>query len=143
MYGNTQSLTGPYLEPNQYQPAVRLARRVAAALPTPLTFAGHSLGGGLASAAAVATGGSAATYNSAGLSYLSIIAFGGFFGDVPKVDAYRVRGDWLTQFQELDPVSAGVLPDAFGQRWTLPDHPNDPDVMSHSMVSMLMAFGER
>jgi len=66
-------------------------------------FAGHSLGGGLASAAAYATGTSEITFNAAGLhSNYRIGAHGG-------VRAHYVRGDWLTTMQRWTP-----LPNAAG-----------------------------
>lgn len=54
----------------QYARSVANARLLAGALPpgTDLTFVGHSLGGGLASANALATGRPGITFNAAGLS---------------------------------------------------------------------------
>ena len=51
----------------QYDQAVDLAIEVHQATGRNVTFAGHSLGGGLVSAAAYATGGRAVTFNAAGL----------------------------------------------------------------------------
>lgn len=62
-----QALGGPT---RQYARSVANARLLAQALPpgTDLTFVGHSLGGGLASANALATGRPGITFNAAGLS---------------------------------------------------------------------------
>lgn len=77
--------------------------------PSPPTkFVGHSLGGGLASAAAVAVDGNATTFNAAGLHANTIAAGGRPNG---KVVALHVKGEALTALQESTPA-----PDAFGTR---------------------------
>lgn len=48
--------------------AIRLAKVLDAHLEAPLSFTGHSLGGRLAALSAIATGGSATTFNAAGVS---------------------------------------------------------------------------
>ncbi len=78
-------------------------------------FVGHSLGGGLASAAAVASGSDATTFNAAGLHANTIAAGGRATGHVTAV---RVRGEALTALQESTP-----LPDAYGQRKVTLDPP--------------------
>ena len=83
---------------------------------TPTTkFVGHSLGGGLASAAAVASNGNATTFNAAGLHNNTITAGGRTNG---AVTAIRVKGEALTALQESTP-----LPDAYGQRKVSLDPP--------------------
>jgi RHS repeat-associated protein len=141
-FGNTQAFDGGLWSESQYNKADRIVDNINAALGGDLTFAGHSLGGGLASAAAVSTGGSAATFNAAGLSYLTILGLGAFFGRAPRVDAYRVDGDWLTHYQEHNGVTAGIMPDAYGYRWTLPKHPDDHSLLTHGMTSVLLSLGE-
>jgi len=82
---------------SQYDQAVRLAVDSSQALGGNVVFAGHSLGGGLASAAAYATGASAVTFNAAGLhSNYRTGAHGG-------IRAHYVRGDILTTFQQWTP----------------------------------------
>lgn len=57
------------LETKQYDQAIALAKRAEVAFGDGnVAFTGHSLGGGLAAAASLATGGSAVTFNAAGLS---------------------------------------------------------------------------
>jgi len=87
----------------QYDQAVDLAIEVHQATGGNVTFAGHSLGGGLASAAAYATGGRAITFNAAGLhsSYRA--------GAHSGIRAHYIRGDALTTVQRLTP-----LPNAAG-----------------------------
>jgi hypothetical protein len=65
-------------------------------------FAGHSLGGGMASAASRANGGDATTFNSAGLNPATVAKYGGT--PTPSaIDAYRVDGEILTRLQEFKP----------------------------------------
>lgn len=65
-------------------------------------IAGHSLGGGLASAAAIASGKPAWTFNAAGLNAGTVGKYGGAaIGDGSKIAAYRVRGEVLTRLQEF------------------------------------------
>jgi hypothetical protein len=52
---------------SQYEMGIKLAKRLYDQYNGNLRFAGHSLGGGIASAAAIITGGSANTYNAAGV----------------------------------------------------------------------------
>lgn len=119
----------PGLPDAQYMQACVLAQRVQAALGPDagnLVFTGHSLGGGLAAVASIATGAPAVTFNAAGPGHSSIT----FAHDVStdpatrsrptlmtvlglavqgQVRAYHVAGDALTSSQEATP-----LPDALG-----------------------------
>lgn len=119
----------PGLPGAQYMQACVLAQRVQAALGPDagnLVFTGHSLGGGLAAVASIATGAPAVTFNAAGPGHSSIT----FAHDVStdpatrsrptlmtvlglavqgQVRAYHVAGDALTSSQEATP-----LPDALG-----------------------------
>jgi pimeloyl-ACP methyl ester carboxylesterase len=70
-------------------------------------FVGHSLGGGLASAAAAATGNSATTFNAAGLHSNTVT--GGMSGK--EVNAIYVKGEGLTTTQQWT-----GLPKAYGTR---------------------------
>ena len=63
-------------------------------------FVGHSLGGGLASAAAHASGTHATTFNSAGLHWANRSWF-----DAPPIDAVQVKGELLTSVQSALPVA--------------------------------------
>ncbi|CAB5127781.1 type VI secretion system Vgr family protein [Burkholderia cenocepacia] len=86
-------------------------------------FTGHSLGGGLASAAAEASGGSAVTFNAAGLNPETVAQYGGT-AQAANITAYRVDGDILTGLQEgrLGPISDGtaaLMPKAVGSPVTL------------------------
>lgn len=74
-----------------------------------IEFTGHSLGGGLSSAAARASGKSAHTFNAAGLHPNTVARYGGEpkIPDPDNIMAVRVQGDILTVAQESSVV--GVL----------------------------------
>ncbi|HEY0178242.1 MAG TPA: hypothetical protein VGC30_01265, partial [Dokdonella sp.] len=113
----------------QYDQAVALATKAKAAFGDGLVITGHSLGGGLASVASVATDSAAVTFNAAGLSDATIRRL------VPDADVgalkqqaadglirrYAVDGDVLTGEQETGALQ-GVMPDALGHKIEL----NDP-----------------
>jgi hypothetical protein len=63
---------------------------------------GHSLGGGLASAAAGASGASATTFNAAGLNPTTVARYGTAVDSAAAgpIQAYRVEGELLTGVQE-------------------------------------------
>ena len=75
-------------------------------------FTGHSLGGGLASLAALANRKRATTFNAAGLHSWTTDSWG---VDLDKanatIDAYRVQGDFLSTIQDAGPayMAAGLL----------------------------------
>ncbi|SDK26514.1 Protein of unknown function [Ferrimonas sediminum] len=60
-------LQGMGIESTQYTNAIELAKGYSLNTGGKISFTGHSLGGGLASAAAIHTGGSATVFNAAGL----------------------------------------------------------------------------
>ena len=130
-----------------YDRALILAKKVDIATDGRETFVGHSLGGGMASAAAVATNHPGTTFNAAGLSEQTA----GYPDVPPSVDAYYVPGDVLSGLQDnrgkvlgaltggaavvAGPVAGGaaggffvgreaigqpVLPQAYGTRHPLP-----------------------
>jgi hypothetical protein len=106
-----------------YDRAMQAAVRVNRASGGNVEFAGHSLGGGMASAASAATGRNATTFNSAGLhantapEFLRRNNLGGSALDAKalegRITAYQVDGDILTGLQEqsrdIDPARADQL----------------------------------
>ena len=110
----------------QYNQAVALATEAKAAFGNSLAITGHSLGGGLASIASLATDAAGVTFNAAGLNDETIRRL------IPEGDPaalkqqaedglirrYAVNGEILTTVQEHSP-----LPDAVGHKIAL----NDPD----------------
>lgn len=115
----------------QYENAIRLAIKVNKALEgkSNLTFTGHSLGGGLASAASLATGKDAYTFNAAGLHFLTLQwhVLTSDTNDLSRIkgniSAYYVKCEFLSVTQEL-----WFLPEAKGQRIELegPDYALNP-----------------
>jgi RHS repeat-associated protein len=91
----------------QYNMAVELANFVYRRTGGNVTFVGHSLGAGLASAAAYATGGNAVTFNAAGLSWRYRIGTPG----PGRITANYIRGDVLSLGQDFT-----ILPSAAGNR---------------------------
>jgi hypothetical protein len=112
----------------QYQQAVALATQAKAAFGNSMVVTGHSLGGGLASIASVATDTAAVTFNAAGVNNNTIHQL------VPDADVaklkqeaadglvrrYAVDGEALTGEQESG-AGRGFLPDALGHKITLRD----------------------
>jgi hypothetical protein len=89
----------------QYSMAKTLAKVIYERTGGNVRFVGHSLGGGLASAAAMVTGARAITINAAGLHKWTAS------GGDPNVSALFIRGDILSFAQDFT-----ILPKAYGQR---------------------------
>ncbi len=115
----------------QVNEAINVSTKLAKAVgPENVDFTGHSLGGELASAAALATGGAAVTFNAAGLSDTSqALARGkcidnfGYDAQAPKdgsnVKAYSFVLDPLNGVQDSTPRFGGpdaIMPRAYGER---------------------------
>ncbi|AVJ16215.1 lipase [Serratia sp. MYb239] len=92
---------GASLNSVYYEKSVTIGNKLID-FPGQVAIAGHSLGGGLASAAAVASGKPAWTFNAAGLNAGTVEKYGGTaIGDGSKIAAYRVHGEVLTKLQEF------------------------------------------
>jgi len=116
LWGNTQ---GAGIPATQYTQAVDLARQVGGVYGDNLSLTGHSLGGGLASAGALASGRPANTFNAAGLSPLTYHWYGLDKNQAGNlVNVYQTDGEILTTLQEHSPV-AGAMPDAIGNKHPL------------------------
>lgn len=94
---------GVGMQSDHYDRAMAIGSRVSQNADN-VSFTGHSLGGGLASAAAATTGRPANTFNSAGLSGRTVQ--GGYPDPPAPVDAYYVPGEVLSGVQDS---RAGVL----------------------------------
>lgn len=112
------------MDATQYSAAVELAKRAEHVLGEGnVALTGHSLGGGLASAASLATGAPAVTFNASGLSNQTLESLGfnpnearASVADEGQVRRYAVNGDPLTMAQEdiaTLPV-VGSPPEAIG-----------------------------
>jgi hypothetical protein len=124
------------LSSDHYRRALYIGSKLALAADADISLTGHSLGGGLASAAAIASGREAATFNSAGLSDATINAARSIHASagittIDNVSAYYVRGDILSAIQDGgDRVLGGIIgglggslladaPEAYGNRIAL------------------------
>lgn len=105
----------------QYNSAMRVAQAFQySKYGQNLEFVGHSLGGALASLAAITTNTNATTYNAAGLSnyYIDRAKEYGTKKYTGRVDAYSSQSDPLTMAQTLLP-----LPKAYGTPIIIPSEP--------------------
>ncbi len=124
------------LPSDQYARALMVAKAVARHPEADVTITGHSLGGGLASAAALASGREATTFNASGLSDTTIRQADGIranagAGPAPRIAAFYVRGEVLSAVQDggdrvVGAIFGGVLggllvdaPEAYGTRMPL------------------------
>jgi RHS repeat-associated protein len=87
----------------QYAEAALNAELLQKNLDAPLTFTGHSLGGGLASLAALLTNNNAITFNAAGLSNATMEQYQVQNANTNLIDAVIIRGDPLNTIQWLTP----------------------------------------
>jgi len=157
---NAQQAGG--FDSGQYNQAIALAEKVTTAFGQQnVVFTGHSLGGGLATAAALATGSTAVTFNSAGIGPETLDQLGLSHGDASDtasdglVRRYNVENDFLTNIQEGTgwanllpdylPGGDSPLPDALGYEITL----ENPDLFegnpkdAHSIGTVLDAIRSR
>lgn len=106
------ALQGLGFETGQYSDAIALAQRAEQVFGDGnVVVTGHSLGGGLASAAALATGASGVTFNAAGLSNETLESLGfnpnavrDSVADSGQLRRYIVNGDPLNAAQQDIPI---------------------------------------
>ncbi len=126
--------------PTEYTDAVELAKLVSSAVgKASLTMVGHSLGGGLADAAALATNRNAVTFNAAGLNDETLDSLNADSYTGTRVN-YSVAGEILTMLQS----NLAWLPEVGGANFTLQpaaqDAGDNPATL-HEMAVMLRALG--
>lgn len=135
-WGNNLAQGGGF-DSSYYEKAVNLGRAISES-GSNVDIAGHSLGGGLASAAGLSSGQPTWTFNAAGLNNGTVEKYGAQrIGDGSAISAYRVNGEMLTKIQEVSltdlieaqfdtaafAVKAGIsnmFPDAIGKSHALP-----------------------
>lgn len=108
---------GVGLGSHQHTQAMHVARRITQAAPGQVSFAGHSLGGGLAQAQALVTGHKATVFNAAGLHARTVKPFDTDLSDASKlISAHNVRGEVLSTMQD---AAGKLMPSARGERQRL------------------------
>lgn len=111
----------------QYAEAIELAYQAKRVLGDRFILAGHSLGGGLAAAAAMAADVPAVTFNAAGVHDHTLERYGLDADAVRRqaeagmVRSYHVRNEILTHLQEDSIPLKWAMPDAAGHAIELPD----------------------
>ncbi|WP_024892037.1 DUF2974 domain-containing protein [Luteimonas huabeiensis] len=127
-------------ETAQYRDAMALAQEASAEWGDNLVITGHSLGGGLASAASLATGNPAVTFNAAGLSDQTLRDLGFTPNGARELAAdgqvrrYTVENDILTAVQQ----NGSPLPDALGHQLQLENtHFIKDPIRAHMMDAVL------
>ena len=84
-----------------YKRAVKIGLRLKNS--SGVDISGHSLGGGMASVASMASGKPTWTFNAAGLNAGTLEKYGGTaIGSSKNIQAYRVDGELLTTLQEVN-----------------------------------------
>jgi hypothetical protein len=126
---------------DQYDKSIDYAKIISKNLgDKELTFTGHSLGGGLASANAIATDKKAFTFNAAGLTAATKHkASGSYWGSFKSyenlITAYQLTTDPLTILQDATP-----LPNATGKPVMLSPFNSEAKKNGHSIMSMISSF---
>lgn len=122
----------------QYRQAIDLAKTAKNALGDRLVLTGHSLGGGLAAAAALASDTPAVTFNAAGVHDRTLEREGldpkeaRAYANEGLVRSYAVKNELLTYLQEDNFPLKYAMPDAPGHRIELPDP--DPQTFFERLV---------
>ena len=104
-----------------YKQAVKIGLQVKNS--SGVDISGHSLGGGMASAASMTNGKPAWTFNAAGLHHGTVGKYGAeMIGSAKNIQAYRVEGELLTTLQEVNNESdyellRNALPDSLQKPW--------------------------
>ncbi len=115
-------------EDAQYNQAIALAREAKVAFGDEVVITGHSLGGGLAGAASIASGIPAVTFNASGVHDKTLERIGidadaakREVADNGQIRRYAVKNEILTDLQEHSIPLKWAMPDAVGHKIELPD----------------------
>ncbi len=102
-----------------------------------IIFVGHSLGGGLATAAAAIFQRPGITFNGAGVHPWTVSEYGGNLDNINQlVDAYRVQGEFLSTLQDSWSVTGLLMPNSQGTAYWLPSNANDNFGVRHKMQAI-------
>jgi len=105
-----------------------------------LRFVGHSLGGGMATAAAAIHQRRATTFNAAGVHPWTVHAHNATLNNIDHlVDAYRVQGEILSTLQDSRSIIGFLMPNGNGIAYWLPPTANNP-IGRHYMQDVLDGF---
>jgi hypothetical protein len=133
-----------------YKNAVEIGQKISKSpLSGSVQLTGHSLGGGLASAASGGGGLPATTFNSAGLNLNTVGRYAAdpkAFSNPANIRGYRTEGEVLTGMQENSLLATLGLakPAVAGEKIDLPPlNPNLPAEELHSMDNMIAAMEKR
>jgi hypothetical protein len=122
-----------------YSQAKSIGRDAAAAVGKDgvksVKFVGHSLGGGLASAAAHSTGLPASTFNAAGLHVFNRSWF-----NAPPIDAVRVNGEILTGVQNQMKYVPILAPEAAGTPYAIDPAPGTASSFTRAQLNWVDAL---
>jgi Pretoxin HINT domain len=129
------------LPAEQYETGINIARKAAQEVKAgggTLEIVGHSLGGGIATAAAIALGGvPATTFNPAGVHPNTVAEFGGLDNLPSPINAFVIRGELLTTLQNDNSTRLGrVMPDTVGSTNSL-----DAETFLGDLAGLLGPFG--
>lgn len=127
-------LQGMGRETAYYNQAMEIGRTADAMAPGAVRYVGHSLGGGMASAAAAMGNAPARTFNAAGLNAATLARKGATMA-ADKVKAYFVKGDILSALQDATPIAEAV-----GERLGLPPPPGSMASKVASAVGAVMGL---
>lgn len=112
----------------QYDQAIALAKQARLAFGDEVVITGHSLGGGLAGAAAIASDTPAVTFNASGVHDNTLERLGldadaakQYADDSGLIRRYAVDHEILTELQETPLPLGWIMPDAVGHKIELPD----------------------
>lgn len=105
-----------------------------------IIFVGHSLGGGLATAAAAVFQRSAVTFNAAGVHPWTVSEHGrGTLDNINQlVDAYRVQGEFLSTIQDSLSFTGLMMPNSQGTAYWLAANPAHDFGTRHKMVASVI-----
>ena len=105
-----------------------------------VTFVGHSLGGGLATAAAAVFQRPAVTFNAAGVHPWTVSEHGrGTLDNINQlVDAFRVQGEFLSTIQDSWSVTGLLMPNSQGTAYWLAANPAHSFATRHKMVDSVI-----
>ena len=125
----------------QYEDAIRLAQKINANKPEgkELIVTGHSLGGGLATAAGAATGSETYAFNPAGVHPNTYEMYGVKNPDTSKVHTYYSNQDFLNMGNNL----LELMPDSAGERIRLHTADEFDFADGHDLPLLLQAIEKK